>query len=92
MGCSHIVKKGKNVLSLKTLDHLAPGMAHQASLAKVFPSEVFEHLCKREACLGTRDVAQYQSCSFLLKRGRGQNPSLKKLQICRPFGIKLAQK
>ena len=47
MGCSHIVKKGKNVLSLKTLDHLAPGMAHQASLAKVFPSEVFEHLCKK---------------------------------------------
>ena len=52
MGCSHIVKKGKNVLSLKTLDHLAPGMAHQASLAKVFPSKVFEHLSKKRACFG----------------------------------------
>ena len=65
MGCSHIVKKKEKMvkLLLKTLVHLAPGLAHQASLAKVFPSEVFEHLSKSLL----RDFPQYQSCSFLLK-------------------------
>ena len=77
MGCSHIVKKGKNVLSLKTLDHLAPGMAHQASLAKVFPSKVFEHLSKKRACFGMSHNTNL--AVFLLKRDRGQNPSSKKL-------------
>ena len=52
MGCSYIVKKKKWSNSLKTLVHLAPGLAHQASLTKIIPSEVFEHLSKREACLG----------------------------------------